>query len=211
MKRNMVMVGLMSLGLGAFATNGVRADTGHSGGMASGATSGSSTVPGDNPVAFEQEEAMSAPFTVESIDQANRRLVVQSPDGTRSTVTVPPNTAGFDTLKKGDQVALDYYKSSVLSLTPSGGPAAGAPAAPNQTSTPMGQAGSHKVTTLARVANVDNNKGTVEITTPDGMPQTLFVQDPAMRKQMRSLRTGDRITATYTEPVAVGLRRTAAK
>ncbi|HEY6477207.1 MAG TPA: hypothetical protein VI456_11545 [Polyangia bacterium] len=209
MKRKMVLVGVMGLGLGAFAVTGARAETGNA-----GATSGSSTATG-SPVAFEQQEVMSAPFSVESIDRANRRVVVQSPDGARSTVNVTPDAPGFDTLKKGDQVELDYFKSSVVSLAPSGAASSGAPAAPTRTSTQAGQAGghaeSHQVTSSARVTFVDNEKGTVEITTPDGRPQTLFVQDPAVRKQMRSFRPGDRIIATYVEPVAVGLRRAAAK
>jgi cold shock CspA family protein len=210
----MVVVGLLGLGLGTFAVTGARAESGSSGATSPGATSGSRMAT-DNPVAFEQEEVVSAPFTVESIDRAGRRVVVQSPDGARSTVNVSPNAPGLDTLKKGDQVELDYYKSSVVSLAPSGA-SAGPAATLNRTATgtppatPAGPTGSHQVTTSAQVTYVDNAKGTIEITTPDGRPQTLFVQDPAIRKQMRSLHPGDRVTATYSEPMAVGLKRAAA-
>jgi cold shock CspA family protein len=207
----MVIVGAMGLGLGGFAMTGARAEMGNASGPAPGTRSISSTATG-SPMAIEQQEVTSAPFTVESTDRASRRVVVQSPDGARSTINVAPNAPGLDTLKKGDQVELDYYKSSVVSLAPSGAASAGASAAPTRTSsTPAVQVGGHQVTTSARVTFVDNDKGTVEITTPDGRPQTLFVQDPAVRKQMRSLHPGDRITVTYTEPVAIGLRPAAAK
>jgi cold shock CspA family protein len=200
----------MGVGLGAFAARPAWADTGSSGVPAPAAAPGAVVVTSD-PVAIEQEEVMSAPFTVVGVDKADRRLVVQSPDGARSTVNVSPNAPGFETLKKGDQVELDYYKSSVLTLAPSGGASPNAPATPSRTSAEAGQSGGHQVTTSGRVTFVDQAKGTVEITTPDGRPQTLFVRDPAVRRQMRSFRPGDRITATYSEPVAVGLRRAAAK
>lgn len=214
MKRTMVMVGLMGLGLGPFAVGVARADAGNMGatapGRAAGAAPGGAAPAGamnDNPVAIEQEEVMRAPFTVESIDRANRKVVVQSPDGARSTVNVAPDAQGFDTLKRGDQVELDYYKSAVLSLAPSRPSAApSSSTAPAPASAGMHGNKGHQVTTSARVTYVDNDKETIQVTTPDGRPQTLFVQDPTLQRQMRALKPGDRVQVTYTEPTAVGLR-----
>jgi hypothetical protein len=214
MKRTMVMAGLMGLGLGPFAVGIARADTGHMGPSAPSQAAGAAPSAGTNtnPVAVEQEEVMSAPFTVESIDRANRRVVVESPDGARSTVNVSPNAPGFDTLKRGDQVELDYYKSSVLSLAPARTPgAASSSTAPAPASTGTHAAKGHQVTTSARVTLVDNEKETIQVTTPDGRPQTLFVQDPTLQRQMLTLKPGDSVQVTYTEPTAVGLRRATAK
>jgi hypothetical protein len=39
----------------------------------------------------------------------------------------------------------------------------------------------------------------------------LFVQDPTLQRQMLTLKPGDSVQVTYTEPTAVGLRRATAK
>jgi hypothetical protein len=66
------------------------------------------------PVGFAEEEVTSAPLTVESVDMKNRNLVLRAPDGTKSTVDIPAGTPGFDTLKKGDKVQLDYFEAAVF-------------------------------------------------------------------------------------------------
>ena len=154
-------------------------------------------------------EATTASFSVERIDRSNRSMVVQGPDGSRMTVRVSPTVEGFDKLEKGDQVELDYYASTVLSFGPSNTAAAAqAQEAPTRASAPaLGTMGAPPITTAARVIAVDKNGGALQITTPDGLPQTLLVRDPAARRQLRSLGPGDTVVVTYAEPVAVGLRK----
>ena len=153
-------------------------------------------------------EATTASFSVERIDRANRSMVVQGPDGSRMTVRVAPTVEAFDKLEKGDQVELDYYASTVLSFGPTNTPAAEAQEAPTRASAPaLGAVGAPPITTAARVTTVDKNGGALQITTPDGLPQTLLVRDPAGRRQLRSLSPGDMVVVTYAEPVAVGLRK----
>ena len=154
-------------------------------------------------------EATTASFTVERIDRSNRSMVVQGPDASRMTVRVPPTVEGFDKLEKGDQVELDYYASTVLSFGPTNTAAAAqAQEAPTRASAPaLGTMGAPPITTAARVTGVDKNGGTLQITTPDGLPQTLLVRDPAARRQLRSLAPGDTVVVTFAEPVAVGLRK----
>ena len=153
-------------------------------------------------------EATTASFTVERIDRSNRSMVVKSPDGSRMTVRVAPTVEGFDKLQKGDQVELDYYASTVLSFGPTNAAAAQAQEAPTRASAPaLGTVGAPPITTAARVTAVDKNGGALQITTPDGLPQTLLVRDPAERRQLRSLSPGDTVVVTYAEPVAVGLRK----
>ena len=78
---------------------------------------------GQAPVGFAEEEVTSAPLTVERVDQKNRNLFLRAPDGTQSTVQIPMGTPGFDALKKGDRVQLDYYAAEVFG---GGQPAKGA-------------------------------------------------------------------------------------
>jgi len=71
-------------------------------------------MPGE--VGFASEEVQTAPWTVERIDKQNRNLVLRAPDGTQNTVNIPPGTPGFDSLKKGDQIQLDYYEAAVVDV-----------------------------------------------------------------------------------------------
>ncbi len=195
-----VMAALLSLGLGF----PVAADAYTSAGDA--ATVPLQTSAAAGPLA---SEATTASFSVERIDRSNRSMVVQGPDGSRMTIRVAPTVEGFDKLEKGDQVELDYYASTVLSFGPTNTAAAAqAEEAPTRASAPaLGTMGAPPITTAARVTAVDKNGGALQITTPDGLPQTLLVRDPAARRQLRSLGPGDTVVVTYAEPVAVGLRK----
>ncbi len=158
--------------------------------------------------AEQQQETTTASFSVEKVDRSNRSLVVQGPGGSRMTVKVAPTVEGFEQLQKGDQVELDYYMSSVVSLAPADAPAAQEQEAPTRANAPAlgAAADTQLITTAARVTAVDNDKGALQIVTPDKRPQTLLVQDRAERRRLRSLSPGDRVEVTYAEPVAVGLR-----
>jgi hypothetical protein len=157
------------------------------------------------PFPGKPEEVVSAPFSVESVDRASRSLIVRSPDGLLTTVRVAPTAEGFDTVEKGDRIGLDYYRSSVVSLGPPKG-AAGGDHAPTRANAPvLGAAGGRQLTSKAHVTGVDSQAGTLEITTPDGKPHTLAVEDPAARIRLRSLGEGDEVTVTYTEAVAIGV------
>jgi hypothetical protein len=194
-----VMAALLSLGLGFSVATDAYANAED----AATATPQSSSV--GEPSA---SEATTGSFTVERMDRSSRSMVVQDQEGARMTIRVAPNVEGFDRLEKGDQVELDYYASTVLSFGPTNAAAAGAQEAPTRASAPaLGAVGAPPITTAARVTAVDKNGGALQITTPDGQPQTLLVRDAAARRQLRSLSPGDTVVVTYAEPVAVGLRK----
>jgi hypothetical protein len=199
-----MMAALLSLGLGL----AVRTDAYADAEQVEAATPQSSSI-GDP----SMSEATTASFSVERINRSNRSMVVQGPDGSRMTVRVSPTVEGFDKLEKGDQVELDYYASTVLSFGPSNTAAAGqAEEAPTRASAPaLGTIGAPPITTAAHVTAVDKNGGALQITTPDGLPQTLLVRDAAARRQLRTLVPGDTVVVTYAEPVAVGLRNKGAR
>ncbi len=67
-------------------------------------------------VGFEEEDVQTAPWTVQRIDKQNRDLVLRAPDGTQNTVNIPAGTPGFDSLKKGDQVQLDYFEAAMVGV-----------------------------------------------------------------------------------------------
>jgi hypothetical protein len=196
MSRAGVIAGLLSLGLGFWV----------------GAARAEDNVPADRPQAASVgdpsgSETTTGSFSVENVDRTSRLMIVQSPDGARMTVRVAPTVERLDELRKGDQVELDYYPATVLSF---GAPDVSSPQAqqaPTRASAPpLGPSAAQVVTTRARVTTIDRDNGTLQITTSDGLPQTLLVREPAERRQLRSLRSGDTVVITYPQPVAVGLR-----
>ena len=122
------------------------------------------------------------------------------------TVRVDQAVSGLDELQTGDRVELDYYPATVLGFG-ANAPAIHTQERPTRASAPpLGPAAAQVITTRVRVASVDRDNGTLQITTPDGQPQTLLVRGPAERQQLRSLRPGDTVVVTYPQPVAVGVR-----
>jgi len=157
-------------------------------------------APGDPP------QVVGAPFTVESIDRADRLLIVRSPAGERTTVRVVPAATELDALQAGQEILLDYYPSALVSLGADQHLAAEADKAPTRANAPvLGAAGAGQITAKAHVTDVDSQAGTLEIATAGGNPHALSADDPATRARLRSLHDGDRVTVTFTEAVAVGV------
>ena len=154
----------------------------------------------------EPEEVRGGVFSVERVDRSNRSLVVRGPDGSLTTVRIAPTAAGFEEVATGDRIALDYYQSSLISLGSPRPAIAAADQTPTRANSPvLGAAGGRQITSKARVTDVDNQTGTLQILTADGRPHTFVTGDPAIRDRLSSLRDGDEMTVTYTEAVAVGL------
>jgi translation elongation factor P/translation initiation factor 5A len=46
---------------------------------------------------------------------------------------------------------------------------------------------------------------TVSFTDPEGLAQTITVQEPEMRDFMKTLKVGDEVAVTYTEALAISV------
>jgi hypothetical protein len=183
------------------------------------------------PVAVEQERLVAGPFTVDSVDRSARKVTVRGPDGTQTTIDVSPNATGFDNLKPGDRVDLDYYSSTVVGLKPSRGATGESMEAPSQPSSPPSAPGaassspasaanrsmpaagaaSRQINASVQVTSVDPQRGTIQFKNAAGQPQTLQVKDPAVKQALRGLKPGDRVDVTYTAPVAMSIRPSSAR
>jgi hypothetical protein len=158
------------------------------------------------PASDDAQQLVGAPFTVESIDRPDRLLIVRSPAGARTTVKVVPSATEFGGVQPGQEILLDYYPSTLVSLGTDEHAAAEAEEAPTRANAPiLGAAGAAEITAKAHVTDVDSQAGTLEITTAGGNPHALRVDDPGARARLRSLHDGDPVSVTYTEAVAVGV------
>ena len=139
------------------------------------------------------------------IDNTDRSVLLKSSDGTQNWVHVPDSMAGFDKLKMGDKVDVDYYQSLAISLAPSG-------SKPSQS---MSQAGERDLGAgvmgrefrlSAKVVSVDPSANTVTFRGPQGRVRTVNVQDEALQSKLATLKPGQVVQFDYTEAVAADIR-----
>jgi hypothetical protein len=139
------------------------------------------------------------------IDNTDRSVLLKSSDGSQNWVHVPDSYAGFDRLKMGDNVDVDYYQSLAISMAPSG----------TKPSSSMTQSGEHNLGAgvsgrefklSAKVVSVDPAANTVTFRGPQGRLRTVNVEDPALQAKLGSLKPGQVVQFDYTEAVAADIR-----
>lgn len=145
-----------------------------------------------------------------SVDQATRRMVIETSDGKRTTVVAGPEVVNLPQVKAGDMVAVTFEESVSYVLTP---PTVRTPrdsrteaavrAAPGQT--PGAVVGERSVIT-ATVFSTDPATKTLQLFDPSGGAVRSFrVTSPEGIANFGLIKPGYTITATTTEVAAVAL------
>jgi len=143
--------------------------------------------------------------SVEGVDAANRTVTLKGPRGRVITLPVGPEVQNFDQIKAGDIVVVRYLEALSLELKKSGAgirerteTQAGAAAKPGER--PAGGE-VRQVTVVAEVVGVDPKR---QIVTLRGPRRTVDVKvrDP---NQLKLLKLGDQVEATYTEAAAISV------
>ncbi|MGH6624550.1 MAG: hypothetical protein ACREBN_11280 [Burkholderiaceae bacterium] len=150
-------------------------------------------------------EAISVTASVDSIDKAKRLITLKGPEGNLLVVQAGPEVKNFDQIKAGDLVIIKYVEALTLELKKGGGQMrertereTGVAAKPGQA--PAAAAG-RQVTVVADVIGVDAAKQTVKLKGPNRTVD-LKVRDP---EQLKLIKVGDQVEATFTEAVAVAV------
>jgi hypothetical protein len=139
------------------------------------------------------------------IDNTDRSVLLKSSDGSQNWVHVPDSFAGFDRLKMGDKVDVDYYQSLAISLAPSG-------SKPSMSMTQAGErdlgagVSGREFRLSAKVVSVDPAANTVTFKGPQGRVRTVNVEDAALQAKLGSLKPGQVVQFDYTEAVAADIR-----
>ena len=146
--------------------------------------------------------------TIDAIEQSTREVTFKKPDGTHTTVRVPPDVTRFSTLKVGDTITARYYENLVVRLklpgetavnsatdaiTPAGGAKPGGTAATQRTIT-------------ATITEIDRAVPSITFTGPNNWKYSSKVQDI---NALKTVKVGDKIDITWTEAVLVGFTRAA--
>ena len=156
-------------------------------------------------------QAVKATATVESVDPATRAVKLKMPKGDTRTITAGEEVKNFDQIKVGDKVTAEYVEALAIELKKDGKAVVGRTetgslerAAPGQK---PGGVATREIVAVADVIGVDTAKKTVSVKNGQGETIVLNIRDP---EQLKLIKKGDQIQATYTEAVAISLKPTAA-
>jgi Cu/Ag efflux protein CusF len=159
---------------------------------------------GGTPVT-SKSATMHATGTISAIDKSARIVTVKTDAGEKRSIQVGPEVTGFDKLKTGDKVDVEYTESIAISMLPPGSkPSASEKSAMMKTGKGAGAAG--KQTTIsAKVVSVDPAANTITFKGPKGNIETVDVQDPDNQAKLPSIKPGQVMQFTYTEAMAVSV------
>jgi hypothetical protein len=145
--------------------------------------------------------------TVESVDQADRTVLLRGPAGGLLTVHAGPEVKNLAQVKPGDRVVIRYREALAAQIAKPGQPLPPVQESTQQTTAPLGQkpAGTleHVVQARVQITAVDPEHNRVSFIGPAHVERTAQVLDPDMQRLLRTLKVGDQVDLTYTEAVAI--------
>jgi hypothetical protein len=148
---------------------------------------------------------------ITAIDARTRAVTVTGADGGSLDFIAGADVRNFNQLKVGDKVTLDYQAAVALDLQPAGSAPVGVTRSqggtvPIRGATPGG-ARSNTIEIVTEVAAVDPVANTIALRGPRGNTQIIAVEREDLRAKLPSVKRGDLLKISYTEAVALGIRR----
>jgi len=149
-------------------------------------------------------QAAQASAKVESVDKATRAVTLKLANGETRTITAGPEVRNFDQIKVGDTLTIKYLQALALELKKDGKAVLGRSDVKSlERSDPGKKPGgmaTREITAVTEVVNVDAKKKVVSVKNDKGEIIDLNIRDP---EQLKLIKKGDQIQATYTEAVAI--------
>ena len=151
-------------------------------------------------------EIMTASATVQKVDLQKHEVSLKDAQGNEFMLDVPEGVTRLDNVKPGDKVTVTYKQSLALALKKGGSltPTETQMAARKAGNLPGGMAGK-QITASVKVVKVDPEANKITIKDNQGKTDTINVSDPQLQSQMKDIKPGDRIQASYTEAVAMSV------
>lgn len=142
---------------------------------------------------------------VVAIDKATRTVTLKGPKGKVVDIVAGEQVKNFDQIKVGDLVIVKFVEALTLELKPGGGQIRERIERENMASAkpgdPPAAVAGRTVTVIADVIGIDAAKQTVKLRGPKRTVD-LKVRDP---NQLKLIKVGDQVEATFTEAVAVSV------
>ena len=165
--------------------------------------------------AVRHSESANLTATVESVDQADRTMVLKGESGAHIVVVAGPDIRNFNQVKVGDRIMLTYMVGVAVQVKPRGTPASAPVEATSENRSAPGQkpamAQGHSLMTTVKIDSIDTSFNTVTFKRADGITRVVAVEDPDARRFIRSLKPGDSVEISYTEATAVSLEPAGAR
>jgi Cu/Ag efflux protein CusF len=153
-----------------------------------------------------KERVVEAEATVESIDQATRKVVLQREDGTEVTVVADDSIKNLPQVKVGDHVQISYLQAVAYRVLPAGETAPNTTASSDVATAKAGEkpggAALQEITVVATIVALNKGKGTVQLRGPAGNVTEVEVENP---DNLKKVKVGDRVQITYTEALAISV------
>jgi Cu/Ag efflux protein CusF len=150
-------------------------------------------------------EVVKMTATVESVDQATRTVTLKSSKGETTSFVAGPEVRNLAQLAKGDVVTLEYAQALAVKLAKTTSTTRERSVVEGVERAAAGQkpggVAIRQVKVVASVEKIDAAKNMVTLRGPQATVD-LKVQDPA---NLKGLKAGDFVEATYTEAVAINV------
>ena len=149
-------------------------------------------------------EAVEVVVVVRAVDQETRKVVIETPDGERATIVVPPEAQNLDQVKVGSKFRMRFLQSVAVYISATGGEPEAAEVTEMQLAekgaTPAGVVVNVKQV-QARVEEIDYAARTVVLTGPDGNRVKVTADEKV--KRFAEIKPGDMVVVRYTEGLAM--------
>ena len=166
------------------------------------------TAPGKGAAA----QVVKASATVDAIDAKTRAITLKLASGEKRTIVAGDQVKNFDQIHVGDTVTVGYVEALALELKKGGKEVVHRTETKGMEKAKPGEkpavAIGREITAVADVTNVDEEKHLVSVKNKDGKIIDLNIRDP---EQLKLIKKGDQIKATYTEALAISVDPTPAK
>jgi hypothetical protein len=153
-------------------------------------------------------ESVTMTGTIESVDRETRTITIKGRDARTISIRFDESMPNLERLQKGSKVTARYSEAMLLSIAR--GDAPPSPQVDTQ-STQQAPAGGEPAmqsvkqsSVVAKVTNIDTATNRITMQAPNGEELQLRVRDPQV---VSSLKTGDRVIASYVEAFALSVDR----
>ena len=142
---------------------------------------------------------------VVAIDKDKRLVTLQGPLGNQFRVVAGKEVRNFDQIKVGDELVVTHFEALTLELKKGGDGIRERVESQGSARTPVGaKPGMAEVNRVSVVANVVAVNTRAQTVTLRGVEHTVDLRVPD-KNQLKLIKVGDQVQATYTEAVAVSM------
>jgi len=154
---------------------------------------------------------VSADATVDKVDKATRTVTLKLANGQTRSIVAGEEVRNFDQIKAGDKLKVKYVEALTIELKKEGKAVVGRTESASldraKPGAKPGGVAKREITVVADVVAVDEKAKKVSVKNAKGEIIDLDVKDP---EQLKLVKKGDQIQATYTEALAIAMEPAAA-